>query len=156
MPRMDAAIYAAHMDSTLKMARREGGVSKPQLINELNVTRTIASGLITKCELEPVEGSGRTKFFTAPSNGSAPAATPSPEVKQSVVPTDDGDHEDTETLLEKLAKLDSQILATRTTLCEHATLAGAALGEWAKHQALVDALRAQMTELASRRLKLSS
>ena len=38
---------------------------------------------------------------------------------------------------------------------EAAAKAGKALGEWATHQALVDALRERMTDLATRRMNAS-
>lgn len=158
MPRMDAAIYAAHMDNVLKLARREGGVSRPQIIEELNITRAVANGLIEKADLVLDRKEGRTEYFTAPTNGMAPAK---PAVKQSkpaaaaevAKPTSSAS---TEIDLDELQALDEQIVDTRNTLREAAAKAGKALGEWATHQALVDALRVQLQELATKRMSLSS
>lgn len=164
MPKMDAAIYATHMDNVLKLARRKGGVSKPQLIEELNVTRSIATGLIERAGLQEDEAlrAGRTQFFVEGDTPPAPVATP-PEVKRSVTPPEvkavavpvSGDTGTVEPV-DTLADLDAQIMDTRNTLREAAAKSGKALGEWATHQALVDALRARLTELVSSRLHASS
>lgn len=157
MPRLGAEVYAAHMDNVLKLARRKGGVSRPQIIDELNITRAVANGLIEKAGLEIDRKEGRTEYFKAPTNGVAPAK---PEVKQSkpvaaaeVAKPTSSDTGDTD--LDDLAALDEQIVDTRNTLREAATKAGKALGEWATHQALVDALRVQLQELAAKRMSLS-
>jgi hypothetical protein len=158
MPRMDSAIYAAHMDSVLKLARREGGVTRPQIMEELNVTRAVAAGLIEKSGLKLDRRVGRTEFFTSDGTTPAPAPTPPPktEAKQSVsatkvatpvsdavAPVDD----------DELAELDAQIIDTRNAMREAAEKAGKFLGEWATHQAMVDALRQRMTELCTRRMR---
>jgi hypothetical protein len=54
-----------------------------------------------------------------------------------------------------VSELDAQIIDTRQALREAAAKAGKALGEWATHQALVDALRERMTDLATRRMNAS-
>lgn len=159
MPKMDSAIYATYMDSVLKLARRKGGVSKPQLIEELNVTRAIATGLIERAELQEDEGlkQGRTQFFV---EGGDP---PIPKVKQSVVPpevkavaTPVSDAARVQEELDTTAELDAQIVDTRNTLREAAAKTGKAMGEWATNQALVDALRDRMSELVAKRLRASS
>jgi len=162
MPKLDGAIYAAHMDNVLKLARRKGGVSKPQLIEELNVTRSIASGLIERAGLQEDESlrAGRTQFFVEGDDAPEPEvkavkqSVAAPEVKAVAVPVSDstGNPEEVDTL----ADLDAQIVDTRTTLREAAAKAGKALGDWATHQALVDALRERMTELVAKRLRASS
>lgn len=166
MPRMGSEIYAAHMDRVLKLASRDGGVSRPQLIKELGVSRPVATKLIEKCGLEFDRKDGRTEYFSAPNGtGATPKAETLPEVvevKQStpaavqaaVVPTSDDTGTDEE--LDSLAELDEEIVETRNALREAAAKAGKALGEWATHQALVDALRQRMTELAERRMRACS
>lgn len=159
MPRLGADIYAAHMDNVLKLARRSEGVTRPQIIEKLNVTRAVANGLIKKAGLELARKDGRTEYFAAPTNGTA-----EPEVKQSrpsavvetatPTSTDSGGSEDD--LLSQIAELDAQIVDTRNTLRDAAEKAGKALGEWATHQALVDALRQRMQELAVKRMTLSA
>ncbi len=151
MPRMDSAIYAAHMDSVLKLARRAEGVSRPQLIDDLNVTRVVASKLIEECRLVLDRTEGRTEYFKASdaTPAAAPAVTAAPPknaVKQAQAPAavavatptsdstgDDGDDGD-----------------------DAADKVGKALGEWAANQALVDSLQTRMTKLASKRMSLSS
>lgn len=163
MPRLDTAIYAAHMDYVLKLARRSEGVSRPEIISELNVTRAVANGLIEKAALELDRKDGRTEYFKAPDGDPLTPAT-KVEVKQSrpaavvdaavvvgsntEVPADVDDA--------RLAELDAQIVDTRNTLRDAAVQAGRALGEWATHQALVDSLRQRMTDLATARMRLSS
>jgi len=157
MPRMSTAIYAAHQDNVLKLAQREGGVSRIQIVDELNVTRAIACGLIEKIGLVVERKEGRTEFFVPGepkpvSVKQSPAPLP-PEVDATVVPdTDDtgGDQVDL------IAELDAQILDTRNTLHNAADKAGKALGEWATHSALVDALRERLSDLAVKRMAASS
>jgi hypothetical protein len=147
MPRMDAAIYAAHIDNVLKLAKREGGVSKPQIISELNVTRAVASGLVEKAGLTLDRKEGRTEYFAASENGTPVAPAPKQSKAPAVAePTSD----------DLIAELDAQIVDTRGALREAAAKAGKALGEWATHSALVDALRERMTSLASQRMDASS
>jgi len=166
MPRMDAAIYAAHMDSVLKLARREGGVSRPDLIRELQVSRPVADGLIKKCGLELDRKKGRTEYFSSP-NVTGPdvkASTPAepvepapipPEVKKVAVPVTD-EIEPEELDLDVLADLDAKIIDTRNTIHKHAASAGKALGEWATQSSLVDVMKARLTTLLEERVKLSS
>jgi hypothetical protein len=52
--------------------------------------------------------------------------------------------------------LDAEIVDTRNARKEAAAKAGKALGEWATHQALVDALRERMTGLAVKRMNAGS
>jgi hypothetical protein len=148
---MNAAIYAAHMDSVLKLAAQEGGVSRPQIIKELNVTRAVASGLIDKCGLEKVEPQkGRTEYFAAAVSvkQSRPAAVQAVAVPEAVAPT----APDT---VDVIAALDAQIMETRASLRDAAAKAGKALGEWGTQQAIVDALRTQMTEQIAERMRAS-
>lgn len=150
------AIYAAHMDNALKLSRREGGVSRPQLIRELNITRTVANGLITRCGLTEARTDGRTKFYGPPKaepvtvKQSRPQLPP--EVRGAAVA-------DPEVVIEEetdaIAKLDAEILDTRDTLRAAAKKAGEALGEWATHSAIVDTLRARLVELSTKRMNLS-
>lgn len=158
MPRLGADIYAAHMDNLLKLARREGGVSRPEIISELNITRAVANGLIDKAGLTLDRKEGRTEYFSAPTADDAPKA----DVKQSkpepaasvATPVSDSTGEKDD--LAEIAALDDQILDTRNALRAAAEKAGKALGEYATQQALVDALRQRMQELAVKRMSLSS
>lgn len=161
--RMSDAIFAAHVDNVLKLAQREGGVSRPQIISELNVSRTVASSLIEKAGLTKAkrrEGQGRTDYFVA--NGTAepePTATKQsrpdlPPVKAVAVPASADTGLEPEDV--SVADLDAEIIDTRNTLREAAAKAGKALGEWATHQALVDSLRERLTTLATKRMNVSS
>ena len=161
MPRMDAAIYAAHLDSVLKLASRDGGVSRPQIINELNVTRVIAGGLIDKAGLTLDRKEGRTEYFKQTNGAATPEAVPEPVVAKQSKPAVQAVAvpESTDALAaeeDDVAELDAQIMDTRTALREAAAKAGKALGTWATHQALVDALRERMTDLAVKRMNASS
>ena len=154
MPRMSSAIYAAHLDNVLKLAKRMGGVSRPQIINDLQVTRAIAGGLIEKAELSLDRTEGRTEFFTAEPKVEE---VRQPAAKQSVVKAK-ATPESTDALIDDddhIAELDAQIIDTRDSLRVAAAKAGKALGEWATHQALVDALRERITELAVKRMNAS-
>ena len=164
MPKLAPAIYAAHMDSVLKLARRDEGVSRPQIISELNVTRAVASGLIEKCELSLNRKDGRTEYYRK--EGEDAAAVPEPVVepvaaKQSKPPAPakaeakPESSEAAEAEEDIIAELDAQILDTRSGLREAAAKAGKALGDWATHQAVVDALRERMTMLATKRMNAS-
>ncbi|MGE3483506.1 MAG: hypothetical protein AB7L09_02120 [Nitrospira sp.] len=171
MPRLGAEVYAAHMDNLLKLARQEGGVSRPQLVETLNITRAVANGLIEKAGLRVVRTDGRTEYFQAPDDepvspeSSTPAAEPEkPAKKQStrpaaaveVVTPTSAETGETRDVMAEIAELDAQIIGARNELREAAERAGKALGEWATHQALVDALRIRMQDLAVKRLTLSS
>jgi len=165
MARMGTAIMAAHMDNLLKMARREGGVSRLQIVSELSVTRAVACSLIEKGGLTLNRKEGRTEYFTVGTNEDAPAQAEKPEKaakKQSMPPEVEAvaepvsDSTGEDTVLDVVAELDAQIVETRNALRAEASKAGKALGEWATHQALVDALRERMTELAVKRMNVSS
>ena len=155
MPKLAAHLYAAHQNSVLKLAAREGGVSRPQIMNELNVSRSVAAGLIDKCQLALDRKTGRTAFFK-PSEVAdvpeAPAEPPElpPEVKDVVVAGDDVKDDAYDD--DKIAELDAEFVETRKALRDAAARAGKALGDWATHQALVDTLRLRMTEIATERM----
>ena len=160
MPRLASHIYAAHMDRVLKLASRSEGVSRPHIMDDLNVSRTIAGKLITESKLALDRKDGRTEFFKAETNGAAPAVKQSkpevalpPEVKEAAVADPEVviDQED-----DTLAEIDAQLMDTRNSLREAAAKAGKALGDWAVHQALVDALRERMQGLATKRMNACS
>ena len=154
MPRLGEAVYAAHLDNVLKLAKQEGGVSRPEIIEKLNVTRAMANGLIEKAELALDRKEGRTEYFVAPStNGNGTTKLETPEVKETTVPKSDATGESDD---DTIAELDAQIVDTRQALRSAAEKAGKALGDYATHQALVDALRERMTELAKKRMAASS
>lgn len=156
MPRIATSVYAAHMDNVLKLASREGGVSRPQIMDKLNVSRSVAGGLIEKASLEMDRKEGRTEFFTTSNGASKPEAEP-PELPAAVAATavagDDILEEEEE---DDIAMLDAEIVDTRNALQAAAAKAGKALGEWATHDALVSALKGRMTDLATKRMDASS
>lgn len=177
MPRMSAAVYAAHVDNLLKLARKKGQVSRVEVADALNVTRAVASTVIEKAGLKPVprqKGQGRADYFKLPAaedlevgdtvggvgvvvSKGEPAVKQSkspPPVKAVAIPASDATG--MESVDVDVAELDAQIVDTRNTLREAAAKAGKALGDWATHQALVDALRERLTELAARRMNASS
>lgn len=159
MPRMDASIYAAHMDNVLKLARRKGGVSRPQIISELNVTNAVATGLIKKCGLQKLDKQGRTQFFglngdtAAPENTTVKQSRPAAAKAVAIPVSIDAQPEDED---DAIAELDAQIVDTRNALRAAAAKAGKALGDWATHSALVDSLRERMTQLAKKRMDMCS
>lgn len=59
--------YAKFFDSTIRLASRPTGVSRPELMDSLGISRIIADRLIEKVGLKPAEKVGRTEFFKAPS-----------------------------------------------------------------------------------------
>ena len=167
MPRMAAHVYAAHQAITLKLASRDGGISRAQLADELNVSRAIAAGLIEKSGLELDHKDGRTEFFKAPNGTTVETPeTPAPKAKKASKPelppevkdaaVVESDAVSDEELQDTIIQLDEEIVDTRAALHEAATKAGKALGEWATQSALVDALRSRMAELAVQRMNASS
>ena len=163
MPRMAAHVYAAHQANLLKLAAREGGVSRAQAMDELNISRTVANKIIKEAGLDVVRKEGRTEFFGS-KNGSAAPPSDAPkdapkdelpsEVKEAAVVEDPDEVSDVN--LDVIARLDEDIIDARNALKEAAAKAGKALGEWATNQALVDALRDRMTKLAARRMEACS
>lgn len=63
MPGVAEGIYAQYHDSVIKMAKSPGGVSRPQIMKGLAVTRPIADRLIDECKLRHAKTEGRTDFF---------------------------------------------------------------------------------------------
>jgi len=83
MPRLAEGIFAAHYDSAVKLAAAPGGVSRPDLIKKLGVTRLVAEKIIEKAGLVVGGKEGRTEFFVPPDSAPVVAATsaaPSPAV----------------------------------------------------------------------------
>jgi hypothetical protein len=66
MPRIAEGLYAQYYDSVLKLAKRETGVSRPELMDKLGMSRIIADRVIEKVGLKPVAVVGRTEFFKTP------------------------------------------------------------------------------------------
>jgi len=158
MPRFRSDIYAAHQNNVLKLATKKGGVSRRQIADALNVSPAVASGLIKKCELELDHKDGRTEFFktSEPINGASvepEVKAAEPEVKAVAVAGPDTKEEVDD---DAIADLDAEIVDTRNALKEAAAKAGKALGDWATHQSLVDALRERMTALAVKRMDACS
>lgn len=67
-------IYAQYYTSVVKLAQKDGGVSRPQLIHALGISRTVADGLIARCKLRKSSTKGKTEFFS-PSRGSQKVVT---------------------------------------------------------------------------------
>lgn len=63
MPGVVEGIYAQYYDSVIKLARRPSGVSRPELMRSLAVSRPIADRLIDECHLRRAKTEGRTDFF---------------------------------------------------------------------------------------------
>jgi len=64
MPRLSEAAYAQHYDSVITMAKRKGGVSRPEIMELLAVSRVMADSLIDRCKLRKSKRKvGRTEFF---------------------------------------------------------------------------------------------
>lgn len=160
MPRIATSIYAAHQANVLKLAAKAGGISRRQIADALNVSTAVAGGLVKKCELELDHKEGRTEFFKN-TNGASVEPEPevkavepeAPEVKAVAVAGPDIKDDDED---DDIATLDAEIVDTRNALKEAAAKAGKALGDWATHQSLVDALRERMTDLAQRRMNACS
>lgn len=175
MPKLAADLYATYQDGVLKLAAKPGGVSRPQIMESLNVSRAIADTMIERCNLKVDRKEGRTEYFVLPgvsSNGTAPHEH-EPEDVQPLAENDelppgvdaavvvepnalDRLADVVETDDQVLATIDEEIADTRNALKDAATKAGKAMGEWATNQALVDALRERLQELAGKRLALSS
>lgn len=65
MPGIAEGIYAQYVDSVIKMAKTTGGVSRPQIMEKLNVKRPEANALIGEAKLRRARTVGRTDFFVA-------------------------------------------------------------------------------------------
>lgn len=63
MPGIAEGIYAQYYDSVIKMSKRPGGVSRPEIMKGLAVTRPAADRLIDECHLKRSRTEGRTNFF---------------------------------------------------------------------------------------------
>jgi len=167
MPRIATSIYAAHLDNVLKLAAKVGGVSRGEIADALNVSRAVAGGLIKKAELELDHKQGRTEFFKSTNGASVEPEVKAVEPEVKAVEPEVTEAEvkavavaDPKVVVEEeeddYAVLDAEIVDTRNALKEAATKAGKALGDWATHQALVDALRERMTGLAVKRMNAGS
>jgi len=66
MPKLADAILAQHYDSVIKLAAKNGGVSRMELMSGLGVSRIVADKLIDHAKLVPGVKVGRTEFFKAP------------------------------------------------------------------------------------------
>ena len=154
MPRMGPEIYAAHMDNVMKLAKQDGGVSKPQLMKELNVTRAIATGLIDKCGLVRGEKKGKTEFFVAPETKQK-VGEPSlpPEVEEAASPVSD-DTGNPKSVDDQVQELDQEIFETLDALRAASEKCGKHMAAWSSQLALVEAGRQRMTELTVRRARL--
>lgn len=64
MPRLSEAAYAQHYPCVVKLAKRKGGVSRPEIMKELSLSRVMADSLIDRCKLRKSKRKvGRTEFF---------------------------------------------------------------------------------------------
>ena len=75
MPKLADAIFAQHYDSVVKLAARDNGVSRMELMSSLGVTRIVADKLIENTKLVPGPKIGRTEFFKVaaiPATSAAP------------------------------------------------------------------------------------
>ena len=174
MPRMSNAVYASHINNVLKLAQREGGVSRPQIVSELGVSSPFANKLILVAALSVDRKEGRTQFFkpgdqvptaTDPSPVKVKQSRPElpPEVKEAAVPESDatGDEAadeaaDEDALDEEIADIDAEIADTKQALRDAAVALGKAAGLWAMQDAAVEALRLRMTGLITKRMNASS
>jgi hypothetical protein len=155
MPRLATSIYAAHQASVLKMAAKEGGISRGEIADALNVSKSIATNIIKKCGLELDHKDGRTEYFK-PSDGDAsddtsdaPETELPPAVKSAAVAGPEIIAEDDDDII---AELDAEIVDTRNTLKDVAARCGKHLGAWAADQSLVDVLRKRLADLVDRRM----
>ena len=64
MPGVAEGIYAQYYGSVITMAKRTGGVSRPEIMKGLSVTRPAADRLIDECRLKRSRTEGRTDFFS--------------------------------------------------------------------------------------------
>ncbi len=64
MPRLSEAAYAQHYPCVVKLAKRKGGVSRPEIMEELSISRVMADTLIDRCKLRKSRRKvGRLEFF---------------------------------------------------------------------------------------------
>jgi hypothetical protein len=81
MPKVAEGIFTQYYDSAMKLAARETGVSRPELMKELGVGRVLADKLIEEAGLRPTTKVGRTEFFKLPDDAppvTVSASTPDP------------------------------------------------------------------------------
>lgn len=168
MPKLADAILAQHYTSVIKLAAREGGVSRPELIEKLGVTRIVADKLIENTKLVPGPKVGRTEFFKAPTDEAAATTPDAPELPQDAeaavlvddsnkapLPTtvaaepepatpspDDNDRPD-----DVAAEIDGQIVKVKEMLASDCSVIAKAQEKILLHQAM-------LTALLSRRMAL--
>lgn len=65
MPGLAEGVYAQYLDSVIKMAKTTGGVSRPQIMEKLKVSRSEANSLIDEAKLRRARTVGRTDYFVA-------------------------------------------------------------------------------------------
>jgi len=155
MPKVIEEINQNYMEIVMSLADQPEGISRPQIANELNVTKSVAIGLIKKCGLVHSRTKGTTKFYTKKGATKVPFEAPE-AVKAATIPKTNTEKVENEPTEDVISELDAQILDTRQALHGAAAKAGKALGDWATHSALVDALRERMQDLATRRMNASS
>jgi hypothetical protein len=163
MPRLAAHVYAAHQASVLKLlTKSKEGLSKGEMADALNISASTVATIIKKAGLVEAGKKGKSDLYTAPSNGDAPELeTPEtvelpPEVKAAAVANSPEAINDDEPNLALISRLDEELVDTRNALKDAAAKMGKAAGEWAAHQALVDALQERMTKLATQRMNACS
>lgn len=178
MPRLASDVYASYHDRVLALASKAGGISRAQIMEALNVSRAVADSMVKRCNLKLDRQEGKTEYFVLHGTSviGPPATAPAPETKKEAAPepkvvavataaapgpaptvkspppppapaSDDADAE--------VSAIDHEIADTRKSLQERALEAGRLMGEWAKQQALVDALRDRLQKLSARRMDLT-
>src|ERR1051326_1107277 len=80
-------IYQQYYTNVVKLAQRDGGVSRPELIHALGISRTMADGLIARCKLRHSGTKGKTEFFsvTKGSNKVLDQAGGEPDTKETTM-----------------------------------------------------------------------
>lgn len=147
--------YAQYFDSAIRLASRPTGVSRPELLKSLGVSRIIADRIIEKTGLKKVATVGRTDFFKTPElpEGAQaavvvhPTATsPSKKAKSkgtpvTVPPVQPEPPKDE--VAEEIQSLDKQIVEVRKLLAADFADRAKIEVRIASHQALLTALLTQ-------------
>ena len=63
MPKVAEGVYAQYFDAVFGLATRDGGVSRPEIMEKTGVSRILADGIIDRLKLKRIRTEGRAEFF---------------------------------------------------------------------------------------------
>ena len=150
MPRVAEGLYAQYYNSVLRLAARPTGVSRPELMDKLGMSRIIADRVIEKAGLVPAAVIGRTEFFKAPDGVEAAVIVhPTPPKQKKArgtpvqVPPPPPTPEKPDVVGEEIQGLDKQIVEVRKMIAADCAEKAKVEARLMAHQSLLTALLSQ-------------